>query len=121
MLDLLFNEGKFALEYLKNQNLSNSNATNTVATTTATTTATNANDISSVQPTYFSRSYYPDSEKLYVNSGKNTQGIMGQEISFLANLKSGNNGEVANASFFWSFGDGAFAKGKSHSDRSTKP
>lgn len=83
--------------------------TTTIATQSATST-TSAGDYA--QPTYFGRSYYPDSEKILVNAGKNLVGIMGQELSFSGNAKTGENRELASPTYFWSFGDGASAEGK---------
>jgi len=63
-----------------------------------------------VAPTYYSRYYFPESEKIYVSAGDNKIGVVGAEISFEAKAVTGDKKNV-NANYFWSFGDGEVGEG----------
>ncbi len=85
----------------------NGTTTDTVATSTATTT-----DDLFVAPTYYSRSYWPESEKIYLNAGENKIGISGGDVIFEGRAVTGDKKPVTNATFFWNFGDGENGEGK---------
>ena len=65
-----------------------------------------------ILPTYYNRNYWPESEKIYVNVGENKIGILGAETNFEAKTLTGDKKQVGNATYFWSFGDGAVGEGK---------
>lgn len=65
-----------------------------------------------VAPVYYYRSYWPESEKIYLHIGENKNAIAGAQIPFSANLVTGDKKHVSNATVFWSFGDGEEAQGK---------
>jgi len=98
----------------------NPNATSvvdTTASTTATSTNTTSNSTTTqeifIQPTYYYRSYFPESEKIYTNVGANKIGISGADILFTASAVTGDKRQLNNAAFFWNFGDGESGEGKS--------
>lgn len=84
----------------------------TTDTTVSTTTSTTTNETYFV-PTYSYRSYYPESEKVYVFSGENRTGISGAEVHFEARAVNGEKKTLNDATYFWNFGDGETSQGKS--------
>jgi hypothetical protein len=85
--------------------------TNTTSTTTESTTTDTTVD-TFVNPTYFYRSYWPESEKIYVSAGENRIGLAGGDIIFEGKAITGDKKSAPNTNFFWSFGDGETAEGK---------
>jgi hypothetical protein len=88
----------------------NTNTNNTSTTTESTTTDTTVETF--VNPTYFYRSYWPESEKIYVSAGENRIGLAGGDIIFEGRAITGDKKSAPNTNFFWSFGDGETAEGK---------
>ncbi len=112
--NFLTNTGNGTTINFKNGSAVNSGTTSTSTTATTTTqTATSTSAGETFQPTYFGRSYFPESEKILVNAGKNMQVLVGQEVNFSASAKTGENKELTSPTFFWSFGDATSAEGKS--------
>lgn len=89
----------------------NSVATGTESISNATSSLATSTD-NFIQPTYYNRNYWPESEKIYVNAGENKIGVLGGDIDFEAKTLTGDKRQVGNANYFWSFGDGAIAEGK---------
>jgi hypothetical protein len=86
---------------------SNTNTTS-ASTTTATTTT---NDVYTT-PVYYHRSYWPESEKVYVTAGENKIVIVGADVPFEASAVMGDKRLATDANYFWNFGDDTTAEGK---------
>jgi len=87
--------------------------TATTTTTSTTTDTTSTTSIGSVySPVYQYRGYFPESEKIYLYVGENKEVLSGATTPFEANAVMGDKKPIANANYFWSFGDGATAEGK---------
>ena len=65
-----------------------------------------------VLPTYYSRDYFPESEKIYVNAGGNRVALLGSEVEFEGKVVTGDKKQINNAKYFWSFGDGEIGEGE---------
>lgn len=95
----------------------NNNSTTTTATstqTTSTTTTSGTQDAGGFStPIYYYRSYYPESQKIYVYAGENQLGVSGADIFFNGKAVTGDNRSADSPSFFWAFGDGETAEGAS--------
>lgn len=87
----------------------NSTTTNSTSNNNSTTTDANGNFVS---PIYYHRSYWPESEKVYLEIGENKIGLVGADIDFVANAVMGDKRPVTSANYFWSFGDGETSEGK---------
>lgn len=93
---------------------SNTNTTSTTTAATSTTTdatTTTTNDVF-VAPTYYHRSYWPESEKVYVTAGENKIVIVGADVAFEANAVMGDKRQATDANYFWNFGDDTTGEGK---------
>lgn len=98
-----------------NQNQNTENNSTTTATTTqsiSTTTSGTQNVESFAVPIYYYRSYFPESEKIYVYAGENKTSITGADVFFEGKAVTGDKRNVTDVNFFWSFGDGETAEGK---------
>jgi PKD domain len=79
------------------------------ATSTATTTTTS---ISTVTPAvssnivYVTKTYWPTSEKIYVNAGENKIVLTGAEVVFTGRALDSDKRNISSGEFNWSFGDG---------------
>jgi hypothetical protein len=93
--------------------LSTGESATTTTTTSTTTETTSSTTISAVySPVYQYRSYFPESEKIYLYVGENKSTLSGATTVFEANAVMGDKKPLLNATYFWSFGDGASAEGK---------
>lgn len=88
--------------------------TSTTTATTATTTASPTVIIATVTETievpkivYVQKSYWPVSEKIYVNAGPNKLIVTGAEVQFEGRIYDADTkSQVTTGEFRWSFGDG---------------
>lgn len=94
-----------------NNNSNTDSSTTNATTTTSTSTSNNSSD----QNTngiinYFYKSYWPETEKIYVKAGENKVVMQGQEIVFSPKVLDGNKKEIkstgGSVQFRWNFGDG---------------
>lgn len=90
----------------------NTNNTSTTTSTTTESTTTDTTVENFVSPSYFYRSYWPESERIYVSAGENRIGLVGGDIIFEGRAITGDKKSAPNTNFFWSFGDGETAEGK---------
>jgi hypothetical protein len=97
------------------------NATATTTSNTATTTVPNTSTTSAnatdangnfVSPIYYHRSYWPESEKIYVDAGGNRISVAGVDVAFEGKVTTLEQKPITNVNYFWSFGDGEEAEGK---------
>jgi hypothetical protein len=96
-------------------NNSNNNSTSTNATSSSQTTNSPTTEAASYSmPTYYYRSYWPESEKVYVYAGENKVGLAGAPVTFSAIGMTGDKKSIPDNDvyYFWSFGDGAESQGK---------
>lgn len=85
-----------------NQTSSTTNTTSTSTNTTNQNTNTGNETIN-----YFYRSYWPETEKIYVKAGENKAVMQGQVIVFDPKVLDGNKKEVKTGLMYkWNFGDG---------------
>lgn len=91
-----------------------SNTNTNTATSTSSTTSQTASSTEEVfmAPTYYYRSYFPESEKIYLDAGPNKIGLSGADVSFDVKAVTGDKRPVTNANFFWTFGDGDVGEGQ---------
>lgn len=94
-----------------NSTTTSATSTQLTSTTTSTSTAGTQDTSSFSTPIYYYRSYYPESQKVYVYAGENMLGVSGAEIFFNGRAVTGDNQTANGATFFWSFGDGENAEG----------
>jgi hypothetical protein len=92
--------------------------TSTTTTQTATTTSTTTETTSGSQnsdlfsaPIYYYRSYFPESEKIYVYAGESRISLVGSDVFFTGKVVRGDSGLTTGANLFWNFGDGETAEG----------
>lgn len=96
-----------------------STTTATTSATTATTSASPTVIVATVTETievpkivYVQKSYWPVSEKIYVNAGPNKLTVTGAEVQFEGRIYDADTkSQVTTGEFRWSFGDGTEAIG----------
>lgn len=101
------------------QNIFDPNAAVTSTTTmttnenNSTSTDSNISNTSTPDPNYYYRSYWPDSEKIYVNAGENKVVLLGEQILFNPKVLDNNKKEIKNGlQYKWNFGDGNISEKK---------
>lgn len=86
-----------------------SNST-TTSTSTSTTTNQNSSNIPDSTPNYFYRSYWPETEKIFVKAGENKVVMQGQNVFFDPKVLDGNKKQInstgGSIQYKWNFGDG---------------
>lgn len=94
------------------QGTTNTTGTSTSTTTTQTTASTTLDaDGNFIPPVYYHRSYFPESEKIYLSLGENRIALAGSDILFEVSSVMGDTRRPVNANYFWDFGDGESAEG----------
>jgi hypothetical protein len=90
---------------------STSTATST-ATSSASTTSTTTVTENVYTPTYYTKSSWPTTEKVYLKAGDNRIAITGKEISFKPRLLNGDKQDIYTGVYNWSLGDGYAKEGR---------
>ncbi len=101
--------------YALGSNTTGTSTSSSTSTTTMGVSTTTISDLSGfVSPVYYHRSYWPESEKVYVHAGENKLALSGAEVLFQVGAMTGDKKNIPDndANFFWSFGDGSEAQGK---------
>lgn len=92
---------------LPSNNSTTTNQTSSTTTSASTSTTNQNTNTGNEIVNYFYRSYWPETEKIYIKPGENRIVMQGQEIVFDPKVLDGNKKEVKTGLLYkWNFGDG---------------